>query len=287
MKPAKNPAAVYLDTLRPSGRHNIRGSLDRAVAIFTDDAVTDAESFDWSQVGPQHVDKLRLVMADRASTFNHMIAAVRGTVRAAWKLGLVDHETRIAIEDEPNEKPQPPRRRPARYVAADEVRRLFAALDTGSPIGARDAAMLTLLYGAGFLRAEVAAFQLADYDQDTGIITLRRDDDTTKRQVLATNSGKTALDSWLRVRGSHSGAFLEPVNKSGSVTHRAITSQAVMMRMRTIVESAGFDSLTPNDLRRSYLIEQKRRQLDTGKMDDGEPRTAEMVPVPYQGSSVA
>ena len=281
-----NPVTVYLDTLRPSGRRNIRTSLNRAVSIFTDDAVTNAEVFDWSQVGPQHIDKLRSVMADHASTANHTLAAVRRTVHKAWELGLIDDKTRIAIEDEPNEKPQPPRGRTARYVPANEVRRLFAALDTG-PIDARDAAMLTLLYGAGLLPSEAAAFQLADYDQNTDIITLRQDNSTTKRKVLATNGGKAALDSWLRVRGSHPGAFLEPVNKGGSVIHRGITGQAVMTRIRTLIAQAGLDSLSSKDLHRSYLDEQKRRLLDAGKMDGGEPRTTEMLPVPYRESSVA
>lgn len=49
---APNPVAVYLDTLQPSGRRNIYGSLNRTVAIFTDDAVTDAVAFDWALVSP-------------------------------------------------------------------------------------------------------------------------------------------------------------------------------------------------------------------------------------------
>lgn len=43
------------------------------------------------------------------------------------------------------------------------------------------------------------------------------------------------------------------------VTARAVRrSWAVMMRVRTIVEQAGLDPLTPNDLRLPYSTEQQR-----------------------------
>lgn len=94
--------------------------------------VPNPAAVNWSQVSQQHVEKLRSVMVHRgaaAGTINHMLSGIRGVVRTAWKLGLVDDKTRIAVVDQPNEKPQP-RRRTARYVAAGEVRRLFAALGT-------------------------------------------------------------------------------------------------------------------------------------------------------------
>ena len=46
--PVQNPAAVYLDRLHPSGRRSIRRELDRAVAIFTDEA---ASQMRWRSTG--------------------------------------------------------------------------------------------------------------------------------------------------------------------------------------------------------------------------------------------
>jgi len=293
--PVQNPAAVYLGSLHRSGRRSMRRELDGAVAIFTDGGVTDATAYDWSQIDQQHVEKLRSFMGDRGAavgTIKHTLSGIRSTVRIAWKLGIVDATTRIAIEDAPNGNLQPSRqptryekprrrRRAARCVTASEVRHLFGALST-DPIGVRDAAMLTLLYGAGLLPSEAVALQLADYDQDTGVIAVRRDG-ATKRRVIATNGGKAALDSWLEVRGYHQGALLEPVDKGGSVGHRAITDQAVMNRVRTIVEQARLTSLTANDLRRTYATEQERRQLVARKKgSDIEPLVPEMLPVPYR-----
>ena len=293
----QNPAAVYLDGLLPSGSRSMRRELDRAVAIFTDEAITDATAFDWSQIDRQQVQKLRSVMGDRgvaAGTVNHVLSGVRSTVRIAWELGLVDDKTRIAIEDEPNEKPLPSRppsgsrvdrptpqqpRRAGRYVKRYEVRRLFAAPGTDA-IGARDAAMLALLYGAGLQRSEAVALQLADYDQVSGAITVRHDE----RQVYATNGGKEAIDAWIAIRGDWPGALLAPVGKGGRIRQQGMTAQAVMVRVRTIAEQAGVAPVTPNDLRLTYLTELEKQRLDarTKGRPEGVPAPV-MLSVPYHG----
>ena len=53
---AQNPAEVYLERLHPSGHLGMRRALNRAVAIFTDEAVKDVETFDWSQIRRRHVE---------------------------------------------------------------------------------------------------------------------------------------------------------------------------------------------------------------------------------------
>ena len=249
----------------------MRRALDCAVAIFTHEKVTDATEFDWSEISQGQVQKLRAVMVARgaaAGTVNQMLSGVRSTVRVAWGLGLVDDKTRIAVEDEPNEKPQP-RGRAGRYVHRGEVRRLFAAPGT-DPIGARDVAMLALLYGAGLQRPEAVALQLADYDQVSGAITVRQD----ARQVYATDGGKEAVDAWIERRGDWPGALLCPVAKGGRIQPRDMTDQAVMIRVRTIAEQAGVDLVTPNDLRLTHLTELERRTGEEAprRPDEGQAR---------------
>ena len=79
-----------------------------------------------------------------------------------------------------------------------------------------------MLYGAGFRISEAAAFQLADYDQDTGIITLRRDDDTTRRQVRATNGDKA--------HGCASGTLARVQLRGFDGTHSAVPTHLPSMR---------------------------------------------------------
>ena len=75
-----------------------------------------------------------------------MLAAVRGTLKEAWRLGQIDAETLARASDVPNVKAA---MLPAgRHVDMGEVTALFRACGD-APVGARDAAMLALLYGCG------------------------------------------------------------------------------------------------------------------------------------------
>ena len=78
-----------------------------------------------------------------------------------------------------------------RHVESGEIRQLFAACGS-DPAGARDAAMLALLYGGGLRRSEAVALQLADYDATAGTPTVRHGKGDAARQVYATNGGKDA-----------------------------------------------------------------------------------------------
>ena len=44
--------------------------------------------------------------------------------------------------------------------------------------------------------------------------------------------GRAALDYWLKFRGDEPGPLLVPVSKSGTVTLRRMTTQALMLRLR-------------------------------------------------------
>ena len=145
-----------------------------------------------------------------------MLAAVRSTVREAWRLGLVAAETVARVADVEGVKA---RRLPSgRHVETGEVRQLFAACGS-DPAGARDAAMLA----GGLRRSEAVALQLDDYDATAGTLTVRHGKGDAARQVYATNGGKDAIDAWLQVRGHHPGALLAPVGKGGRIAHRPMT----------------------------------------------------------------
>ena len=279
-------------------------ALNRAAATFTVGAVTDALELDWAQVRYQHVAALRSVMLDQQgvapATINKVLAAVRGTVREAWRLGLVDAETLARVAGVEGVKS---RRLPSgRHVEAGEVRQLFAACGS-DPAGARDAAMLALLYGGGLRRSEAVALQLDDYDATAGTLTVRHGKGDAARQVYATNGGKDAIDSWLQVRGHHDGALLAPVGKGGRIAHRPMTPQAVMMRLRTVAERAGVRRFTPHDLRRSFVGELLDAGADVSSVqhlaghanvsttqrydrrgEHAKRRAAELLHVPYQAA---
>ena len=97
----------------------------------------------------------------KPATINHVLAAGRGRLREAWRLGLIDAETLARVVDIGNVSAST---LPAGcHVDVGEVRRLFEPCgdNRGS---ARDAAMPALLYGSGLRRSEAVAQLLDRYD---------------------------------------------------------------------------------------------------------------------------
>lgn len=108
-----------------------------------------AATLPWHQMRFQHVAAIRTALVEQGkapATMARMLAALRGVATAAWRLGLTDAETLARIRDV---RPPKARRLPrGRHVDAGEIAALFAACGA-DPASARDAAMLSLLYGGG------------------------------------------------------------------------------------------------------------------------------------------
>ena len=295
----QNPVLVYL-AAKPSqvGRRGLRRSLDRAAEILTGGLASSALVVDWAAVRYQHVAALRAVLLDddaKPATINHVLSAVRGTIKEAWRLGLIDAEARERVTDVPNVKAST---LPAgRHVDAGEVAALFRACGD-APTGARDAALLALLYGCGLRRSEAVALTLADYDD--GRVTIRSGKGRKDRIVFCPAGGREATETWIACRGSWSGSLLCPVRKGGHVQQRAMTDQAVLLRLRYLADKAGVKPLTPHDLRRSFVGELLDAGADISSVqglaghssvdtttrydrrpEDAKRRTAELLHVPF------
>ena len=228
-----------------------------------------------------------------------MLAALRGVATAAWRLRLMDVEELTRIRDV---KPPKSRRLPrGRHVEAGEIAALFGACGS-DPAGARDAAMLSLLYGGGLRRAEAVSIAVADYDQASGAVTVLQGKGGAQRIVPVSNGGKLALDAWLRVRGDHAGPLLAPVGKGGMVRRGAMSGAAVQARLQVLAGRAGVPRLSPHDLRRSFVGALLSAGADVGKVqvlaghasvnttlrydrrpDAARRQAAELLHVPYQG----
>ena len=140
-----------------------------------------------------------------------------------------------------------------RALDSGEVGRLFSVCaEDASPVGKRDGAAFSLLYGVGLRRAEAVALQLADYDRNDGALAVRGKGNR-QRTVFASNGAKHAIDAWTVVRGAAPGPLLCPVDKAGRVSVRSITAQAIMIRLKRRSDEAGIASCSPHDLRRTFV----------------------------------
>ncbi len=102
-----------------------------------------------------------------ASSVARRAASVRTFARFLLREGVVDHDFTNGAAG-----PRSMHKLP-RFLSTEEVGRLLAAPDRSNPQGARDAAVLELMYATGLRASETAALDLADVDWDTGYVRCR------------------------------------------------------------------------------------------------------------------
>jgi integrase/recombinase XerD len=218
---AENPAAVYLAGLGERSRRVMGSDLDIMARVLTN-GHHDAFSADWGVLRFQHAAAIRAVIAERyaPATANRMLSALRGVLKAAWRLGQLPTEEYHRAIDLPAIKGETLPR--GRAIPQGELRALFAVCAADpKPHGARDAALMAVLYGAGLRRSEIVALDLADYNQETGEVRVLHGKGNKARTGYATNGSKNALDAWLQVRGNEAGPLFLPITKGGRIQRSA------------------------------------------------------------------
>ncbi len=256
--------AVYLARLAPGSRRTMRTALE-TIATLLSGKPAQAFILRWEMLRYEHTQAIRAALAEtyQPATANKMLAALRGVLRECWRLGLMQaEEFHRAVDVAAVRGTTLPR---GRALSAGELRALFAdcAVDA-SPSGARDAALLAVLYGAGLRRAEAVMLDATDYDAETGALKVRSGKGRKARTAYATGGAKAAIEAWLRARAAsprqphaantdNGNSLFYPINKGGRLIPRRMTDQAVLNIVRKRGLSSGVKSFSPHDLRRSFI----------------------------------
>lgn len=247
----EHPAVVYLAGLSAGSRRTMAGALNAIVRIVTNDETADYFDVPWQNLRFQHTAAIRSQLATeyKHSTVNRMLSALRGTLRAAWRLGLMtaeEYQLAASVESISGETV------PAgRHVPPGELLALLATCGQNK-LGIRDAAVISLLYGLGLRRAEVVLLDLADYKEAEGHLVVSGKGNK-ERMVPVTGGTSEALTDWLTVRGLQSGPLFVGVgnrNQGGR-----LTTQAIYNMLRTRVKEAQITALSPHDFRRTFVGE--------------------------------
>lgn len=254
----RHPALVYLRTLQTdTSRETMRRSLDTLAAILTDGRA-DHISLPWHRLRYEHTSALAAILARRYApdTANKHLSALRQTIDTAWQLGWIDADARdraTRIKRIRGSRPQGAEA--GRSLSGGEIRALFDDAHHDGTLGARDAALLALLYGAGLRRTEAVQLDLSDYDggHDHPRVTVHGKRNKT-RPVYLGDGADAAVADWVAVRGPEPGPLLLPVLKSGrTADDRRLSAAGVYQALRVRAGRAGVREFTPHDLRRSYV----------------------------------
>jgi len=248
----RNPAAVYL-----AGLGNVKA---RRVQMHTLSAISglltgqpDYLACNWARLRFQHTAAIRSMLAEvyKPATANRMMSALRGTLRAAFLLGLMggeDYQRAIMVKAVTGEMI------PAgRELTSGELAELMLACENDpTPAGARDAALIAILYASGLRREEMVNLDMGSYDPESGRLVVMGK--RSKERVCWLNDGaQDALNDWLTIRGGDSGALFWPVLKGGALVDRRMTTQAIYNVLVKRALDAGVKEFSPHDLRRTFV----------------------------------
>lgn len=258
------PVLAYLARLRSdASRVAMRSKLDQAARLLSGGRA-DALGYPWHALTPAHVAALAAALvSDRARpagpyaarTVNATMAAVRGVLRECRRAGLVtpaELADLIDVRREP--EPSDPH---GRGLDHGELAALYAAAaaDPDPLRGARDAAMLAVLYGAGLRAGEAVALDVADFAPDDGgahALTVRRGKGRKARVVPLPAGAVAAVGAWI-----HAAELEEAGPMLRSVRHGAaggrMSTRAVGRACARLADAAAVRPFNPHDCRRTYI----------------------------------
>ena len=251
----RNPVLRYLSRLSPRSRRTQKVALDRIAALMTDGAVV-AQELQWHLLDADQTAAIRDALRKQyaPTTTNRMLAALRGVLKEAWGIGLMDAEMYHRASALENVSwSNLPR---GRTLVDQEILRLFeVCAGDSTPAGVRDAALLTVLYAGGLRRSEVVALDLRDYDIASGARTIRATPESRERTVYAQDGAAEALNRWVAVRGSTPGPLFVPINKGGKILvgDRRMNDQSIYRVLVKRGEQAGVAAFSAQDLRRTFI----------------------------------
>ncbi len=259
----QNPAAVYLASLAsPQSRRVMRQALDTIAGIVTGGQQGIA-SMTWGALRFQHTAAIQAELAGRyaPATANKMLSALRGTLKAAYKLGYMTPDEYAKASDVKGVKGET---LPAgRELSGGELISLVEACKADrTRAGARDAAMIGVLYTCGLRRAELVALDLADFDQESGKLSIRSGKGRKGRTVYVTNGAGTALQVWLVERGLEAGPLFWAIGRGGKLAGQRMTTQAVYNILKKRAGQAGVKDFSPHDMRRTFVSDMLDRGAD-------------------------
>ncbi len=256
----QHPALVYLASLGAGSRRTMRQALDTVADILTV-GQCDHLTLPWGALRFQHTQAVRAVLQERysAATANKMLAALKQTLKFAWQLGYMNGEVyqqAVSFKRIIGEKPAAAAGRalrPGEWAALLEV----CITDEG-PAGVRDAAMIAVFMIAGLRRFEMAALNLADYNQGEQTLLIRGKRNKTRLVPIEDTGAIDALADWLYTLYIYSvwqemtGPLFTRIKKGNAITIDRLTDQGVYHILDTRRRQAKVAPFTPHDLRRTF-----------------------------------
>lgn len=255
---------AWLSSLSAGSQRTAKGSSKKLAArLFSGNY--EAAQLPWHKLRYKDISDLKaqLQRQYQPATINKFLAFIRGILKQCWLLDMIDgpaYRKATSIKDisyirEPT----------GRALTWQEIEKLVATCDRSRAKGARDAAMIAILYAAGLRRSELVSLRLEDYDETTGRLIVRHGKGDKDRILVLNNGALLAMRAWLEVRKTENGGggyiFIH-ATKTGRIEDRPCSSMVVYRMLRSRAKQAGLKHFSPHDLRRTAITHLLERGAD-------------------------
>lgn len=208
----------------------------------------------------------RLTETLSPASANTARAALRGTLRAAWRLGLLDSEQWQRLSDHP---PARGSRQPkGRALAtAEQAKLLEEAARVGGSASRRNVALLRVALSAGLRRSELLSLQpsslLPEAFEERGALRFVGKGNREALQPL-TKAADQALRQWLDLRGNDPGFAFCALQEGRALTEKPLSAKWLSRWLLELGERSGVGKVAPHDLRRTYATSLLTAGIDVG-----------------------
>lgn len=255
---ARNAVLSYIASLESPRSRRTMATAIKGLACLVDDRA-DPIALPWHAMSAAQAAALRSRLADRVQV-GHLapasarlwIAALRGVLRHAQLLDLIDHQ-QLAKLNAVLRPIKGSRVRSGRALERREIRRLFEGCSAQQePTRSRNLALLAIALIGGLRRAEIVGLDVDNWvPAERALVVLGKGQ--RERRVLLSRQAADYVDGWLQARGTHPGALLHPVRIDGTIEVRRCSEQAVYDLLDRLARRAGIDPVRPHDCRRTMI----------------------------------
>lgn len=252
VEPMQSPYRTYLDTLSPSTRRSNAYRLQTVAALLWPGV--PAPEAPWHELDAGALVNLRARLCERYrfDTVGNYMAVAKGTVKAAWLLGLVSSD--VWARAQAVEAPRGTALPAGHWVDDDDWARLFAfiAEDT-SAAGVRDLAIFAVLRGSGCRRAELLALDLDDWDHARAVLRFRTAKGNRQRESACPAWVRGPMAAYLRLRGPMPGPLFVRLRGVSLPHSERLSYEGVHYLFKARCRAVGLGDLTMHDTRRGYV----------------------------------
>ncbi|HEX8212546.1 MAG TPA: tyrosine-type recombinase/integrase [Longimicrobium sp.] len=232
-------------------RRAMRSQLRRIAVILGHPGADGYENVAWHQLRYRETGAIRQVIVEQEgapASKSLALAALRGVLKEAWKLGYMTAEQRerACLLEPIGGK----RVKKMRSLTPGEIRALFiACLADPTVRGVRDAAIISVLYGSGVRRDECSALAVADYRVEDGAVHVRAGKGDKGRITYVQGAACDAVEDYLAMRGAEAGPLFTPIHRTGKLRIAPLSPQAIYKLLLARAAQASIPPFSPHDLR--------------------------------------